>query len=61
MVAQLKEPARQDAMRQSHSAQTYKKALEVAKRNLKKASDTGLLVVMGTGSGAARHRLSGLL
>ena len=59
VVAQLKEPARQDAMRQSRSAQMYKKALEVAKRNLKKASDAGVLVVMGTDSGAGANRFQG--
>ena len=34
LVSQLDEPARQAAMRQSKSAQAYKAALEVAKRNL---------------------------
>ena len=38
-VATLKEPARQEAMRASASAQRYKVALEVASRNLKKLSD----------------------
>lgn len=59
VVAQLKEPARQEAMRQSSSAQTYKKALEVAKRNLAKAANAGLLIVMGTDSGAGANRFQG--
>jgi imidazolonepropionase-like amidohydrolase len=59
MVARLKEPARQQAMAQSKSAQAYKAALEVAKRNLKKASDSGLFVVMGTDSGAFPERFQG--
>jgi imidazolonepropionase-like amidohydrolase len=59
MVARLKEPARQQAMSQSKSAQAYKAALRVAERNLKKASDAGLMVVMGTDSGAFPERFQG--
>ena len=59
MIARLKEPARQAAMSQSKSAQAYKAALKVAERNLKKASDAGLLVVMGTDSGAFPERFQG--
>lgn len=59
VVAQLKEPARQEAMRQSRSAQAYKKGLEIAKRNLAKASQAGLLIVMGTDSGASANRFQG--
>ena len=59
MVSRLKEPARQHAMAQSKSAQAYKSALRVAERNLKKASDAGLLVVMGTDSGAFPERFQG--
>jgi hypothetical protein len=59
MVTRLKEPARQQAMAQSKSAQAYKVALRVAERNLKKASDAGLLVVMGTDSGAFPERFQG--
>ena len=59
MIARLKEPARQNAMAQSKSAQAYKTALKVAERNLKKASDAGLLIVMGTDSGAFPERFQG--
>src|SRR6185369_8573782 len=59
VVAQLQEPARQMAMRASRTAQGYKAALVVAKRNLKKAADAGLLVVMGTDSGASPERFQG--
>ena len=59
LVAQLKQPARQEAMRNSASAQRYKQALEIAKRNLKKASDAGVVVVMGTDSGAFPERFEG--
>jgi imidazolonepropionase-like amidohydrolase len=47
----LKQPARQEAMRKSVSAQKYKAALEVANRNLKKLSDAGVTIAMGTDTG----------
>jgi imidazolonepropionase-like amidohydrolase len=59
VVAQLQEPARQEAMRKSRSAQAYKAALPVAKRNLKKAADAGLFIIMGTDSGASANRFEG--
>lgn len=59
VVARLQEPARQSAMAASLMAQGYKRGLEVAKRNLKKAADAGLLIVMGTDSGAAAERFEG--
>src|SRR6185436_1077796 len=37
----------------------YKAALEIAKRNLKKASDAGVLIAMGTDSGAFPERFQG--
>jgi imidazolonepropionase-like amidohydrolase len=52
-MATLKEPARQDAMRKSPSAQRYKTALEVASRNVKKLSDAGVPIAMGTDTGPA--------
>jgi imidazolonepropionase-like amidohydrolase len=51
VVATLEEPARQDAMRKSSSAQRYKAALQVAERNLKKLSDAGVTIAMGTDTG----------
>jgi imidazolonepropionase-like amidohydrolase len=50
-VATLKQPARQGAMRTSPSAQRYKAALEVARRNLEKLSDAGVPIAMGTDTG----------
>jgi len=38
-------------MRTSASAQRYKQALEVAKRNLKRLADAGVRVAMGTDTG----------
>ena len=50
-VEALKEPARQEAMANSKSAQRYKVGLEVANRNLKKLSDAGVTIAMGTDTG----------
>ncbi len=50
-VATLKEPARQQALRTSPSAQRYKAALEVASRNLKRLSDAGVPIALGTDTG----------
>ena len=51
LVNQLKEPAQQEAMRRSASAQRYKTALDVASRNLKTLSDRGVTIAMGTDTG----------
>jgi len=59
LVAQLQEPARQQAMRASQTAQRYKAALVVANRNLKRIADAGVLVAMGTDSGAFPERFEG--
>ncbi|MGH7471746.1 MAG: amidohydrolase family protein [Longimicrobiales bacterium] len=50
-VSTLKEPARQQAMRSSASAQRYKTALEVASRNVKRLADAGVAMAMGTDTG----------
>jgi len=50
-VATLKEPARQEAMRNSVSAQRYKVALEVASKNVKLLSDAGVPIALGTDTG----------
>jgi imidazolonepropionase-like amidohydrolase len=47
----LKEPGRQEQMTNSRSAQRYKVALEQASRNLKKLSDAGVPIAMGTDTG----------
>jgi len=59
VVGQLREPARQTAMRTSMSAQRYKAGLEVAKRNLKRAADGGVTVIMGTDAGPSPERFIG--
>ena len=50
-IEQLKEPARQEQMKNSKQAQRYKAGLEVANRNLKKLSDAGVPIAMGTDTG----------
>jgi imidazolonepropionase-like amidohydrolase len=50
-VETLKQPARQEQMRNSKSAQRYKAGLDVASRNLKKLSDAGVTIAMGTDTG----------
>jgi imidazolonepropionase-like amidohydrolase len=59
VVAQLKEPARQAGFRDSRSAQRYKAALEIAKRNLKRIAGAGLLIAMGTDAGPLPERFQG--
>jgi imidazolonepropionase-like amidohydrolase len=59
VVAQLREPARQEAMRTSKTAQRYKAGLAVAMANVKRAADAGVLIAMGTDSGAAPERFEG--
>ncbi len=59
VIAQWKEPKRQETMGNSKAAKEYKKALPVAERNLRKAQDNGLLIVMGTDSGAFNNRFQG--
>jgi imidazolonepropionase-like amidohydrolase len=53
VVAQLKDPKRQQAMHESVAAQKYKAGLQIANRNLKKVRDAGIPIVMGTDTGPA--------
>jgi imidazolonepropionase-like amidohydrolase len=50
-VELLKQPQRQEQMKNSRPAQRYKAGLEVANRNLKKLSDAGVKIAMGTDTG----------
>lgn len=50
-ITTLSEPARQAAMRASPSAQRYKLALEQASQNLKRLSEAGVMIAMGTDAG----------
>jgi imidazolonepropionase-like amidohydrolase len=51
VLAELRDPKRQAALRTSPAAQPYKKSLEVASRNLKRLSDAGVRIAMGTDTG----------
>jgi imidazolonepropionase-like amidohydrolase len=51
VLAELRDPKRQESVRASRSAQAYKTALEVASRNLKRLVDAGVRVAMGTDTG----------
>ena len=59
VVASLNEPARQQAMRASKSAQGYKAALPIASRNLKRLADMGVTIAMGTDTGPSPERFQG--
>lgn len=51
VTAPLKDPANQEKVRNSRSAQTYQQQLPVAMANLKTLSDAGVPIAMGTDSG----------
>jgi len=51
-VETLKQPARQESMRTSTTTPRYKVTLEVASRNLKRLSDAGVTIAMGTDTGS---------
>ena len=53
VVAALEDPGRQEGLRNSSSAQTYKAQLPVAMSNLKTLSDAGVRIAMGTDTGPA--------
>ena len=59
VIRLLQEPERQESMRKNKSAQAYKAALPTAGKNLKRLSDSGATVVMGTDSGAMASRFEG--
>jgi imidazolonepropionase-like amidohydrolase len=46
-------------MRDSRTAQRYKAGLDIAKRNLKRIADAGILVAMGTDAGPSPERFVG--
>jgi imidazolonepropionase-like amidohydrolase len=53
VMTELMEPERMQKMKESAAAQAYKKALEQANANLKKASDSGVTIAFGTDTGPA--------
>jgi imidazolonepropionase-like amidohydrolase len=52
-IDELSKPERQAAVRASASAQQYKASLKTAMRNLKRMSDAGVPIALGTDSGAS--------
>jgi imidazolonepropionase-like amidohydrolase len=59
VVAHLTDSKTQAQYRTSRTAAGYKAGLEVARKNLKKAADAGLLILMGTDSGPFPERFEG--
>jgi imidazolonepropionase-like amidohydrolase len=59
VIASLNDPARQQTMRASKSAQAYKAALPTASRNLKRMADMGVTIAMGTDTGPSPERFQG--
>jgi imidazolonepropionase-like amidohydrolase len=51
VVAVLEDPARQASVAANRSAQAYKKALEIARRNVKLLHDAGVRLALGTDTG----------
>ncbi|MEP2669391.1 MAG: amidohydrolase family protein [Cyclobacteriaceae bacterium] len=51
IIHQLETPERQLKVKESKSAQRYKEALVIAKENLKRLSDAGVKIAMGTDTG----------
>ena len=58
-MEEIRDPALQESVRNSEQAQTIKKALEQTKRNLKRLSDGGVTIAMGTDSGTQLGRWQG--
>lgn len=58
-IAKLEDPKKQEAVRKDASAQWYKEHLPVAMSNLKKLSDAGVNIAMGTDSGGGPGRFQG--
>lgn len=51
VLDQLRDPERQQSVRESTSARAYKEALAVAETNLKKLADAGVTIAFGTDTG----------
>jgi len=58
-VAALQDPKFQEHMRNDKSGQWFKDHFDIALQNLKKVSDAGITIAMGTDSGAPRGRWEG--
>src|ERR1700689_3426609 len=58
-MAKMEDPKRQETVRNDKGARWYKDHLDVAMRNLKKLSDAGVDIAMGTDSGGGPGRFQG--
>jgi imidazolonepropionase-like amidohydrolase len=58
-IAKMQDPKHQEAVRNDASAGWYKEHLQIAMRNLKRLSDAGVPIVMGTDSGGGPGRFQG--
>jgi imidazolonepropionase-like amidohydrolase len=58
-MAKMQDPKYQEKMRADPGARWYKEHLPIAMRNLKKLSDAGVVIAMGTDSGGGPGRFQG--
>ncbi|MCU1297797.1 MAG: hypothetical protein JWO91_2075 [Acidobacteriaceae bacterium] len=58
-IAKMEDPKRQESVAKDPGALWYKEHLPIAMRNLKKLSDAGIVIAMGTDSGGGPGRFQG--
>jgi len=58
-IEKMKDPKRQETVRNDRAAAWYKEHLPIAMRNLKRLSDAGIVIAMGTDSGGGPGRFQG--
>jgi imidazolonepropionase-like amidohydrolase len=58
-IAKMEDPKRQESIAKDPGALWYKEHLPIAMRNLKKLSDAGIIIAMGTDSGGGPGRFQG--
>jgi imidazolonepropionase-like amidohydrolase len=58
-IEKMEDPKRQETIRNDRGAAWYREHLPIAMRNLKKLSDAGIVIAMGTDSGGGPGRFQG--